>query len=163
MAERNTKETIKRYSVLCLAVVFIAVGYFRFFHEQEKSMPAATAAQSEIPLVVPEVKTPSPSRDGRTRVPVTDRWPAAVRDIFSPGEFAPANETTIEQKQTPAPTSFTLKGTIVAGNRPIAIINNRFVRTGDWIEGYRVVKIDTKKVWLESGNHRIAVDVMPYE
>ena len=163
MTEKNTKETIKRYSVLCLAVVFIAIGYFRFFHEQEKSMPAATVAQPEIPLVVPEVKPPKSSQDGRARVPVADRRPATVRDIFSPGESAPAKETTVETQQTPTPVSFTLKGTIVAGNRPVAIINDRFVRIGDLIEGYRVMKIDKRKVWLESGNHQVVLDAMPYE
>jgi type II secretory pathway component PulC len=151
--------------------VFIAVGYFRFFQEKKDAMPSGAAPQPEMPLVVPDVKNPKSFQDGRVRIPVAERRPAVVRDVFTPGESAPSPEgrppspdgTPIEKQQTAVSATFKLKGTIVADNRPLAIINDRFVRTGDEIEGYRVVKIETKRVWLESGNHRVVVGAMPYE
>jgi hypothetical protein len=164
MAEKNTKETIKRYAVLALGVVFLAVGYYRLFYEKKAALPAAAAAQPEIQLVVPEVKASSPSPDGRVRPPAAERRASIVRDIFSPAVSAAAPEkATTEKEPGSAPATFTLKGTIVAGNRPIAIINGRFVRTGDWIDGYQVVKIGKRNVWLESAGHVISVDAMPYE
>jgi len=164
LTEKNTKEAIKRYAVIALAVVFLAVGYFQFFRETKKPVPTATAAQPETQLVAPEVKPLKTSKDVQARVPAAERRPAVIRDIFAPGESAPSPEkTSTETPETPAATAFTLKGTIVAGARPAAIINGRFVRTGDWIDGYQVVKIDRKNVWLESGGHRISVDAMPHE
>ncbi len=52
-----------------------------------------------------------------------------------------------------------LNGTIVGGNNPVAIINNQFLRTGEWIGGYQVVKIDKYKVLLSSGDYQKVLEV----
>ncbi len=56
----------------------------------------------------------------------------------------------------------TLKGTIVGGKRPIAIINDRFVRMGDRIGDYQVVEIDKDRVTLRSGIYEIVLEVLTY-
>jgi len=161
--ETGTRGKIKIYMVLLLAVVFVAVGYFRFFYNKKKSGLAEAAIPSEIQLTVPELTPPGSSLDGKPGAPVTTRRPRVIRDIFSPGEFALASKTAEEKPKRSAPPSFSLKGTIVAGRQPIAVINNRFVRAGDRIEGYLVVKIDKKNVWLKSGSHRVKVETMAHE
>ena len=51
--------------------------------------------------------------------------------------------------------SLKLKGVIVGGKHSIAIINDKFVRTGERINGYRVLQIAEKEVLLKSGNKTI--------
>jgi hypothetical protein len=48
-----------------------------------------------------------------------------------------------------------LRGVIVGGNNSIAIINDKFVRIGEQIDGYKVVRIAAKEVLLKSGNKTI--------
>jgi type II secretory pathway component PulC len=51
--------------------------------------------------------------------------------------------------------SLKLKGVIVGDKHSIAIINDKFVRTGERINGYRVVRIAEKEVLLKSGNKTV--------
>ena len=51
--------------------------------------------------------------------------------------------------------SLKLKGVIVGDKHSIAIINDKFVRTGERINGYRVVRIGEKEVLLRSGNKTV--------
>jgi hypothetical protein len=161
--ETAKREKLKLYGVLVLVVVFVAMGYFRFFYTPKKPAPTAAASPSEMQLALTEFTDPRPSLGGITADPVTARRSRIIRDIFSSGEFVHADKTTEEKQAPPVPPTFSLKGTIVAGRHPIAVINNRFVRAGDHIEGYRVMKIDKKNVWLESGSHRVKVETLPYE
>jgi hypothetical protein len=80
-----------------------------------------------------------------------------VRDIFAPAKSLPkARRPTKKggpvQRQV---TSLKLKGVIVGGKHSIAIINDKFVRTGERINGYRVLQIAEKEVLLKSGNKTI--------
>ena len=68
----------------------------------------------------------------------------------------------MEKPHTPAPT-LKLSGTIVGGERPIAIINNQLIRLGDWIEGFKVVKIGKTEVLLDSGISKIVVALVKNE
>jgi len=160
--ENSAREKIKLYMVVVLAVIFIAVGYYRFFYDKKKSQPTA-AATPDIQLTVPELAASGSLPEGRPAAPVAVERPRAIRDIFSSGEAIPADNATEESPLAPMPPSFSLKGTIVAGRHPIAVINNRFVRAGDRIDGYRVVKIDKKKVWLQLGSHKFEVETMPHD
>jgi type II secretory pathway component PulC len=51
--------------------------------------------------------------------------------------------------------SLKLKGVIVGANHSLAIINDKFVRTGERINGYRVIRIGEKEVLLRSGNKTV--------
>ncbi len=59
--------------------------------------------------------------------------------------------------------SMELKGTIVGGGKPLAIINDQFVGTGDWIGEYQVIRIGKKTVLLDSGHHQIALEMVKDE
>jgi hypothetical protein len=56
-----------------------------------------------------------------------------------------------------------LKGTIVGGGIPIAIIDDQFVRVGDGIANYKVVKIAGNRVFLTSGNYQKVLEVLNNE
>ncbi len=77
-----------------------------------------------------------------------------------PAQPAPEQNQMEEIPEPPPP--MTLKGTIVGGKRPIAIINDRFVRMGDRIGDYQVVEIDKDIVKLSSGNNEIVLEVLKY-
>jgi hypothetical protein len=48
---------------------------------------------------------------------------------------------------------------IVGGNNSIAIINDKFVRVGERIDGYKVVRIEEKQVFLRSGNKTLKLEL----
>ena len=133
----GTREKMKLYGVLMLAVVFVAVGYLRFFHSAKEAVPPSAATPSEMQVALPELTVPGSSQNGKADTPVTNRQTRVIRDIFSPGEFTRPHRTVEATPEPPAIPSFSLKGTIVAGLHPIAVINNRFVRAGDRIEVYQ--------------------------
>ena len=90
---------------------------------------------------------------------------SVIRDIFKePVMPAPKKpEPTEEIEKTPEPPPpMTLKGIIVGGKRPIAIINDRFLRIGDMMGGYQVVEINKDIVRLNSGNNEIVLEVLKY-
>ena len=58
-----------------------------------------------------------------------------------------------QKEQSPSPK---LKGTIVGGKRPIAIIDDQLYRMGDQIGEYKIILIGKNKVLLESIHDRIA-------
>jgi hypothetical protein len=88
----------------------------------------------------------------------------AIRDIFSPlaDPKSAKNRDREEASRNPGE-SLTLGGTIVGGKSPIAIINDQFVRTGDWIGDFRVVRIGKKDVLLDSGGQKMALEIMKNE
>ena len=151
---------IKIYLIVGLALVLAALVY-RYLHARAARMrsiapPPATAALSEIP-------TPTdlyPTRQQKTQVEgsnIRELRRLFVRDIFAPAKSLsraqrPTKRGRSAQRQG---TSLKLKGVIVGGNNSIAIINDKFVRTGERINGYKVVRIAEKEVWLKSGNRTV--------
>ena len=53
-----------------------------------------------------------------------------------------------------------LSGTIVDSGRPIAIINGKFLRTGQWIDGFQVAKITKNGVLLRSESQKLLLKVL---
>ncbi|MBE0556402.1 MAG: hypothetical protein IH628_04135, partial [Proteobacteria bacterium] len=99
---------------------------------------------------------------------------AELRDIFVPAK-APAKETVKEAaKKAAAGTpsvadaavpvqplpSLQLTGTIVGDKRPIAVINGRFLRTGDMIAGFEVVSIARDQVTLSGGGRKVLLNLL---
>ena len=159
---RQSKSTgrIKIYLIVGLALVLAALVY-RYLHAraaQNRSIapPPATATVSEVP----ELPDLYPERQRKTQVErsnIRELRRLFVRDIFAPGRSLPkARRPTKKggpvQRQV---TSLKLRGVIVGGQHSIAIINDKFVRTGERINGYRVVRIAEKEVWLKSGNKTV--------
>ena len=158
-------ESIKIYIVIGLALILVIVGYFRLFHKKaahdETESPSVTASlHSDVNSVLRK----SPRRDSWRKSPAAESLRPIVRDIFVPlkppkkAEIRP-----IDQPQKTPRSSLDLRGTIVGSGKPIAIINDRFVRAGDSIGGYKVVRIGKTKVLLDSGKKRIALEMLKNE
>ena len=159
---RQSKSTgrIKMYLVVGLALVLAALVY-RYLHARAArnrsiSPPPATATVSQMP----ELTDLYPERQRKTQVEqsnIRELRRLSLRDIFAPGKPLPRTRRPTEKGQ-PAPQqvkSLKLKGVIVGGNHSIAIINDKFVRTGERINGYRVLLIGEKEVLLRSGNKTV--------
>ncbi|MBW2646121.1 MAG: hypothetical protein JRE23_08085 [Deltaproteobacteria bacterium] len=158
-------EQIKTYIVIGLSLVFVTVGYFRFIHKEatsdtNRSTSTTPPAQFDIPQI--EIKKPQSDRQRKLPVNQPVRW--VLRDIFAPlklptktgnrpGEYGSSNAVPFLK----------LRGTIVGGQKPIAIINNQFLYTGDWIGSYEVVRIGKKDVLLDSGIDRIELEMVKSE
>ena len=84
-----------------------------------------------------------------------------VRDIFGPLKWPEKKkEITPPEPEPPKPLPvLTLRGTIVEGEKAIAIINDQFVRPGDWIGEFRVVRIGRDKVFLSSVSRQMVLDI----
>lgn len=161
MPEKKNNQ-IKNYIVIGLCVVFVLVGYFTFVHKKPTHDAGPTPSTAPIArLQVPQVdaKTRSDARTGK--VQVAEPLRKNLIDIFAPVKSpvkAESQPAKIEQSR-PVP-SFTLGGTIVGGKKPIAIINDQLVHTGDMIGDYRVVSIGKKGVLLDSGNKQIPLTMV---
>ena len=138
----DKSEKIKFWIVIVLALVMVIVAYFRFWHKKGSVAPDRFAAQ---PLRTQPAATAT-TIDRQPDDPVPDRppgvaLPSVERDIFRPFKMpsAPAGRPRKigPAKSPPAPVpNFKLGGTIVSGKESIAIINDRFLRTGDTIEAF---------------------------
>lgn len=159
---RQGKSTgrIKIYLVVGLALVLGALVY-RYLHARAArnrsiSPPSATATLSEMPEL-PDLYPERQRKNQVERSSIRELRRLFVRDIFAPVKSLPKAKRPTKkgrpvQRQVK---SLKLKGVIVGGKHSIAIINDKFVRTGDRINGYRVVRIAEKEVLLKSGNKTV--------
>ena len=158
-------EQIKIYVVIGLSLVLMIGAYFQFIHakvSRGKDVAASTAPLAQLNVPVINKEKPKNTRSGGS--PVDEYLHASIRDIFSPLRSSRDTESQPKgQESEEEVSSFTLKGTIVGGERPIAIINDKFVRTGDWIGEYRVARIGKKEVLLESGGEKVVLEIMKNE
>lgn len=166
MAPRKN-EKIKLYIVIGLAIVAAIVAYFRFVYTKTGAdADIAGHAPGEVKFVVPPIKKTKPGRQPQTRkMPVNTPFCMAIRDIFMPAplpvEPKPIDPIITPVEPSPAPIGvLELKGTIIGGKAPMAVINNKFVRMGEKIDAYQIVKIDSNEVILRSGSDEIALHVL---
>jgi hypothetical protein len=162
--EGKRLEQIKLYLVIGLALVFVIVAYFRFTgakgnNGKDISSPVLPPVE-QVKVATPKSETKGSKIINYLEPAVHKRVQTVIRDIFSP--LAKPKEANQDSHETSRDTgeSLTLAGTIVGGRKPIAIINDQFVRTGDWIGGFRLVRIGEKDVLLDSGNHKIVLEIM---
>jgi hypothetical protein len=149
--------------VIGLFIVLLICVYFRFIHAKVKEGTENQALSSPPPAVSLEV--PQVEKEKPVSKELTDKVPEAlqefVKDMFSPQSLTGRKtQTQAVKKPEKEPPSFELKGTIVGKQRPIAIIDNQFVRTGDWIDDYQVAHIGKKEVILASGNKKIRLEMI---
>ena len=161
MPEKKNKP-IQIYIVIGLSLVLMIMGYFRFIHNKsisgdDHTMPGAGPAQFDIA----SVEINKPQKSSMHALPVNEPLSIYIRDIFAPLKSLTAAEiqSTNQTPSTPV-LSLKLKGTIVGGGIPIAIINNQFVCVGDVIANYTVVKIAGNRAFLTSGNHQTVLEVL---
>ena len=162
-------EKIKIYLVIALSIIFVISFYFRFIQANVKEAepvdsPQIPSARLIIPKIDPALLQDDQIQDSKTG----DESQTVMRDIFSPIQSpeSPAKKTPLQQPETVAPKtlpSFKLKGTIVGQGRSIAIIDDHFLRSGDWIGRYRVAEIGKKNVLLDSGDRTILLEILKNE
>ena len=157
-------ERIKIYVLILGSVVFVVLGYFQFIHKKPSAVRARTSSNKPLSqLQVPEVDVKIRQTIRRAE-PADEVSPtASIRDIFAPSKTSLAEKSPAEQKSAVPLSAMELKGTIVGGGKPLAIINDQFVGAGDWIGGYQVIRIGNKAVLLNSGHHQIELEMIKDE
>ena len=163
------KEQIKLYITLGLGLLLMISAYFRIIRPKTKGTANATVSTPKIsapaatPVQIPTVQLDAPTKKEKTKKSRNkfSVMSSMVRDIFAePKEPVPDKEEEKEAEKKPPPPPTSLKGTIIGGKKPIAIINGRFVHIGDRVGEYRVVRIDKNEVLLSSGGHVIVLEVL---
>ena len=158
----DKKEQIKTYVVIGLAVVAATVAYFRFVHKKApRSAKPAPTAVATAPLDVSKIDIKLPENTKSEKSLFDESLRPFVRDIFAPLKWPePKEEIKPPEPEPPKPPPvLKLRGTIVEGEKAIAIINDQFVRPGDWIDEYRVVRISKDKVFLSSVSRQMVLDM----
>lgn len=163
--QKNPGERVRIYLVVGLALILVALAYFRFFHKKpgrkQGPVPAvASTAYSDAPEIdIGQIQT-----TGRVKSTIQEPRRAFIRDIFAPLISVPgAVLHPIEQRSSKQLSSFKLRGVIVGGGGAIAMINDQLLRTGEWIGEYQVVRIEKKAVLLASDNERIELKLVQNE
>jgi hypothetical protein len=123
--------------------------------ETAPTMPAASAVTGASDLT---------HRLQDLMVPFTARWSAADGDPFVPVDATPKPpDATQVPPGTPATQSdLTLVPSAVLisrGDAPLAIIGGRSYRTGDHVDGRRIVGIEERRVLFEHGGKTFAVSL----
>jgi len=148
--------------VIMLSIVMVIVAYFRFFHKKPGASDRHASRGPGLNLTLSNVEMPTRPRVKDTPAREAEPPGEAVRDIFSPPE-KPKQKSRGAARQREAKAtvpSLTLKGTILGGERPIAIINDRFLRTGDEIGAYTIVRIGKTEVLLHSGGRELLLEMV---
>ena len=157
-------DQIKLYAVIGLSLVLVVLAYFRFIHvkaNQEEDPAKSTAPVVELDFL--QIKAKSAKKEIALEPTAHGPLQDIIRDIFSPLN-SPKKAAGQDRKQRLGPgASLKLAGTIIGGKRPIAIINDRFVRPGDWIGEFEVISIGKEGVQLDSGDKKIALEIMTNE
>jgi hypothetical protein len=84
-----------------------------------------------------------------------------IRDIFTPVQLPTDSKPLTPVETSPVPIGvLELKGTIIGGKAPMAVINDKFVRMGEKIGEYQIVKIDPNEVVLRSGSQEKVLQVI---
>lgn len=166
--QRKPTARIKIYLVVGLGLVLAALAYryvkTKAVRTGNFAPTPATATISDIPdlsLLSKESFKTTRLATWNVREPRRD----SVRDVFAPLRSLPRGKSQPPrgrgtQRRT---SSLKLRGVIVGGNNSIAIINDKFVRIGERIDGYKVVRIEAKKVFLKSGNKTLKLELASNE
>lgn len=158
-------ERIRIYLVVGLALVLAALVYRHL-----KAKPSGNATLSATTVTkgltevadLPPLDTGSLQKTQQASVKVKEIRRDSLRDIFAPMRplKRARHSSTIERgpRAHKAP-SLKLKGVIVGGSNSVAIINGKLLRLGERIDGYQIVKIEEKRVFLRSGNRTFKLEL----
>ncbi|MCK9362851.1 MAG: general secretion pathway protein GspB [Syntrophales bacterium] len=157
------RERAKLYMVIGLAVVFVLVGYFRFFHGKVALFKhpkggVAIPAVVKVPTIVTKSLQPAAERQRMAPEGLRTR----LRDIFAPvkppaTKFSSSAVAAVPLQPLP---KLQLSGTIVGGTHPLAIINGHFLRRGDRIAGLEVVSITKDQVTLVGEGRQVMLNTL---
>ena len=165
LGQRKPTARVKIYLMVGLGLVLAALAY-RYVKTKAArtgnlAPTTATATFADIPeLSLLHKESLQTTRLTKSNVRESRR--DSVRDVFAPLRSLPRGKSGGPRKGRSTQgrtTSLKLKGVIVGGNNPIAIINDKFVRIGERIDGYKVVRIEEKQVFLRSGNKTLKLEL----
>ena len=161
---KKTADQIKMYIVIGLSLAFALVGYLRLIHgktEPEATTPSpadSTAPESEKQIVEPITWQQA---DWHVRLAAEPVRPLK-RDIFRPAiDLKSRKSEPLVAKSAVLIPKLKLRGTVVGGEKPIAIIDDTFIRKDEWIAGYKVVWIGKRAVVLSSGENKLVLELLP--
>lgn len=159
----ENRERKKLFMVIGLAALFVAVGYFRFFHGKitffgQADRGVAVPGVIEVPAI--DLKGLQPAGEPQNIAPEGPR--AGLRDIFAPVKPPAAENPPVAAAPAPLKPLPPLKltGTIVGGKRPLAIIDGRFLRKGEMIAGLEVVSITKDQVILLEEGRKVLLNTL---
>ena len=174
MSEKKNEQK-KIYIAIGLALIMAVLCYFRFIHKKG----TGTRDEMKIPynplaaeLDIPEINTKMMKTDNWRRQHQEEPFPTLKRDIFvnvkslnnaknelskSSPEESESGSVTDRSQLDPG---LELTGTIVGGENPIAIINDQFVKVGDLIDEYKLVRIGKKEVILDMDGRTVKVEML---
>lgn len=161
----ESRERTKLYIVIGLSAVFVAVGYFRFLHGKitvfnQSERGVAIPAMIEVPAV--DLKGIQPA--GQPQKMAFEGPRAGLRDIFAPAKKTATGTAAGIPSAAAVPLQplppLQLTGTIIGGKRPLAIINGRFLRQGESIEGFQVLSIARNQVIIAREGRKVVLNVL---
>ena len=164
MPGKNT-ERIKIYIVVCLSLVFVVLGYFRLFHKKTDVKPkSVTPVEFESELKFASIESKIKNRLRGSQEPSFESFQPITRNIFTSSKSLEKAEIPKmrDEKLKPLPL-LELKGTIVGGDRSIALVDDKHLRIGDLIDGFEVVWIGKKEVLLKSGQRQMVLEMLKNE
>jgi hypothetical protein len=152
-----------------LAFVLAALVY-RYLHakasHKENLSPASiTTSVAGIPKV-PVIATETIGKTQSRRLQFEGSQRVFLRDIFAPATPLAGAAVQSSKKHRPSSkdvSSFKLNGIIVGGKNAIAIINGKLLRQGEKIDGYTLIGIDEKRVFLKSGRKTVKLKLVTNE
>ncbi len=161
----ETTERIKIYVVIGLALVFVIIGYFRLFYKKsDAEAKSITHVESEPEFNLSSIESKIKSRLQVSKESSFESFQPIARDIFtslkSPGKAEIPKMQNEKLKPLPP---LELKGTIVGGDRSIAVIDDKYLRIGDSIDGFEVVWIGKKEVLLKAGQRQMVLGMLKNE
>lgn len=153
IAEVNKKRSGKKIMTYLLYVLFACAGLFVANTIFGVLSPSNIKPDEQItvkPSVIPQVK---PQAAPRVTAPVTLK--PAKKTAVKAKETAPAEKVTpapaiIEVKKAPEIPPLILSGVFFSKDKGYALINNRVVKQGDFVEGIKVKKVNLDNVELET-------------
>lgn len=183
MPEKKNKRA-KTYIVIGLALVLMVVVYFRLIHKKKvtPAVPRISAPAASPRFDIPQIKIPDLQNAQSRKSLLKESMRAPIRDIFAPlklkkkvkskpigrksskvkskpRRLKPSKPLPSKVKTKPPGPKLKLKGTIVSEERAVAIINDQFVHTGDWIGEYKVIMIGEKEVLLTYDTKEVTLRV----
>jgi type II secretory pathway component PulC len=161
---KMTVDQIKKYIVIGLSMVLAIVGYFRLIHGKTQPEEIINPSHSDSSAPGFEMQIAEPvtwqQEDWHARLAAEPMRPLR-RDIFLPAKPLKGVKVkpVAKMPQKPAP-KLKLRGTVVGGDEPIAIIDDKFIRTNELIAGYKVIWIGPKMVVLHSGEKKLILELL---
>jgi len=161
----KTGQQIQIYVVIVLAVVFVILGYFQLFHEKaDVEAKTITPVESDPEPDLNSIQTTIKSRSHADAAPSFEPFQPIARDVFTSLKSLKKEKVPKRQTEKPEPLPpLRLKGTIVEGDRAIAIVNDQYLRIGDLIHGFKVVRIGKNVVLLDSDRRQLALEMLKNE